>query len=84
MSWQKPVAEALVAGHPEIGEVHCLMVSKIGAPVSDPALVHVKLATHGGVTPDQLRGQTEEVVADHLTHIPELIEQLTAGKVRMF
>lgn len=78
------VAEALVAALAEVTEAHCLMVSKIGAPVSEPALVHVKLATQDGVAPDQLRDRIEELVADHLAQVPELIGQLTAGRVQIF
>lgn len=78
------IAEALVATLPEATEAHCLMVSKIGAPVSEPALVHLRLATRGEPLSDQLKRRTDEVVADHLGKLPELIGELGAGAVQLF
>lgn len=78
------IAEALIAALPEVTEAYCLLVSKIGAPVSEPALVHVKLATLDGMPLDQRRGRAEEVAADYLARVPELIGELAAGKVEVF
>ena len=78
------MAEAIVSSIPEVSSAHCLIVSKIGAAVSNPTLVHVKLATQDGMPPDRLRGRTEEITRDHLTRVPELISELVAGNVHVF
>lgn len=78
------IAEALVAALPEVAEAHCLLVSKIGAPVSDPALVHVKLATPDGMSLDRLRGQAREIVSARLAQTRELVREFAAGQVRVF
>ncbi|MEZ0061779.1 S-adenosylmethionine synthetase [Bradyrhizobium elkanii] len=77
-------AEKLVSLVPEIKEARCLFVSRIGAPVDNPALVHLHLATREGVPLEQVRGRTEEVVAAQLDRVPELIHELVAGTIGVF
>jgi S-adenosylmethionine synthetase len=60
------------------------MVSRIGAPVTRPALVQVKLGTRDGVPPGQLRPQVEEVVVDQLSRAPKLVDDFVAGTVAVF
>ena len=80
----KQVSETVVAAIPHISAAQCLIVSRIGAPVSTPALVHLKLATPDGVPLEQLREATAEVVSDHLGRVPELVGELVAGKIAVF
>jgi S-adenosylmethionine synthetase len=78
------MAEAIVSSIPEVSSAHCLIVSKIGAAVSSPALVHVKLATQDGMPPDRVKGRIEEITRDQLARISELISELVAGNVHVF
>jgi len=78
------LAEAMVASFRHIVEARCLIVSRIGAPVSEPALISVQLATLDDLPLDQLRGPVEDLVADHLNRISELIRQMVAGNVDVF
>jgi S-adenosylmethionine synthetase len=78
------IAEALVATVPEIARAQCLMVSRIGAPVSEPAIMHIKLATRNGAPADGLRTRVEEVAADRLASIPGLVEAFVAGTIELF
>jgi S-adenosylmethionine synthetase len=78
------LAEAIVASFPEISEARCLIVSKIGAPVSEPALVNVQLATSDKSPFERLRGPVEDLIADHFSRISELIGRLVAGQVDVF
>ena len=80
----KQVAAALISAIPEIVEAHCLIVSQIGAPISTPAFVHAKLATHDKVPLDGLRSRVEELVSDHLGRIRELVNELERGTVDVF
>ena len=80
----KRVAQTLVTVVPQVSAAQCLMVSRIGVPVSMPALVHIKLATHDGFPLEQLREPTVEIVSDHLGRIPELVGQLLAGEIHVF
>jgi S-adenosylmethionine synthetase len=80
----RDIAEALLATVPEIARAQCLMVSSIGAPVSEPAIMHIKLATRNGAPADGLRTRVEEVAADRLASIPGLVEAFVAGTIELF
>lgn len=78
------IAQALAADKSEIAKVQCLMVSKIGAPVSEPALVQVKLATKENVPVGSLRKQVEEEVASRLAQLPALVDRVVTGVINVF
>ena len=80
----RDIAEALVATVPEIARAQCLMLSSIGAPVSEPAIMHIKLATRNGAPADGLRTRVEEVAADRLASIPGLVDAFVAGTIELF
>jgi S-adenosylmethionine synthetase len=80
----REIAEMLVAAVPEIARAQCLMVSRIGAPVREPAVLQLKLATRDGVPPGQLRTRVEEIVADQLGRIPSLADAFVAGEIELF
>jgi S-adenosylmethionine synthetase len=80
----RDIAEALVATVPEIARAQCLMVSSIGAPVSEPAIMHIKLATGNGAPAEGLRTRVEEVAADRLASIPGLVDAFVAGTIELF
>ena len=60
------------------------MVSRIGSPVTDPALVHVKLATRDGVPPHTLERRVRDVTADRLALIPTFIDAFVAGTISVY
>jgi S-adenosylmethionine synthetase len=78
------LAEAMVAGSTKITEARCLIVSKIGAPVSEPALVNVQLAMRDNLPFEKLKRPMEDLVADHFSRISELIDNLVAGEIDVF
>jgi S-adenosylmethionine synthetase len=80
----KRVAETAVTTIPQVSAAQCLIVSRIGAPVSMPALVHLKMATRDGSPLEALRERTAEIVSDHLGRIPELVGELVAGEIHVF
>jgi S-adenosylmethionine synthetase len=80
----RDIAEALVATVPEIARAQCLMVSSIGAAVSEPAIMHIKLATGNGAPPDELRSRVEQIAAERLASIPGLVDAFVAGTIDLF
>lgn len=78
------VAETIVAAMPDVSEAHCLIVGRIGAPVSTPALVHLRLATREGVPVDRIRAQTAALVADQVGQVDGLSRDLVSGKVPVY
>ena len=80
----RDIAETLVATVPEIVAAQCLMVSRIGAPVTNPAVAQVKLATRDGIPVDKVGRRVEDVTADRLSRIPKLIDDFIAGTIGVF
>ena len=80
----RDIAAMLVASVPDIVAAQCFMVSRIGAPVTDPAIVQVKLATREDVPLNKVRRSVEDVAADRLSHIPKLIDDFIAGTIDIF
>jgi S-adenosylmethionine synthetase len=80
----KEIAEDLVSRHAEVEAVECLMVSKIGAPISSPALVQIRLATKDGVPPVDMRRPVEAVVAARLQSTSKLMDSFLTGSIKIF
>jgi S-adenosylmethionine synthetase len=80
----RDIAKILVASAPEILAAQCLMVSRIGAPVNDPAILQVKLATRDGIPVEKLRPHVEEITIVRLSRIPKLIDDFIAGACSVF
>jgi S-adenosylmethionine synthetase len=80
----RDIAETIVAAIPEIESAQCLMVSRIGTPVTLPAVVEIKLATREGAPIAPLRKQVEELVSSRVARIPDLIGGFVAGAVTVF
>jgi S-adenosylmethionine synthetase len=78
------IAEALAASADEITGVECLMVSKIGAPITEPAIVHIKLAVADGAPTARLRERAAATAADHIGRIPHLTERFAAGTIEIY
>lgn len=79
----RQIAEVLVKDQ-SVSAAECLLVSRIGRSVADPATVHVKLATRDGMPVELLRFRVEEVVADHLGRVAALIEAFLADAIDIF
>jgi len=80
----RDIAEAIVAAIPEIESAQCLMVSRIGAPVTLPALVQIKIATREGVPVTDLQKRIDALVGDRIARIPELVNGFVAGSISVF
>lgn len=80
----RDIAETLVATMPEIVAAQCLLVSRIGTPVTNPAVVQVKLATHDGMPVEKFEQQVRDATEDRLARIPALIDDFVAGRIHLF
>lgn len=80
----RDIAETMIASIPEIESAQCLMVSRIGAPVTIPAVVEIKIATHEGVPVTGLQARIETLVGDRIARIPELVSGFVAGSITVF
>jgi S-adenosylmethionine synthetase len=80
----RQIAETIVANIAAVEEAHCLMVSQIGAPISLPALVQVKLATKDSEPPERYRKQVEQFTTHHLSNISCVTAGLAEGTIAVF
>jgi S-adenosylmethionine synthetase len=78
------VASRLVAELPEVTAAECHLLSRIGRPVADPALAHLRLRTGDGSPAAQLSARAGEVLAAELERLPELLDALVAGQIAVF
>jgi S-adenosylmethionine synthetase len=80
----REIAEMLVASNSEIVAAQCFMVSRIGQPLTNPALLQVKMATRDGVPAAEFEGRVNEVATNCLSRLPILIDDFVAGAIEIF
>jgi S-adenosylmethionine synthetase len=62
------MAAALVAGREDVAGVECFLVSRIGRPIDEPDLVHVRVAPRGGASVDAAAAQA--IAREHVAALP--------------
>jgi S-adenosylmethionine synthetase len=70
------IAEALVSGIEGAREAHVLLVSRIGAPIEEPQIVHVRLCPETPARVAELAPRAKEITRHHLAEINSLWELL--------
>jgi S-adenosylmethionine synthetase len=75
------VASALCARISGVRSVSVHLVSRIGAPVREPQLVHLHFWFEPGLTPEAVEAQAREVVADELAALDRLYEDFLEHRV---
>lgn len=78
------IAAGLVRDVPGVRGAECLLVSRIGRPVDEPQVVDVELTLAEGVEAEDVRAAVERQVRERLAGIPELREEILAGRVLLF
>ena len=78
------IAETLVAEEPGITAAQCLLLGQIGAPVAEPALIHIKLATQDKTPVAQFERRVDEVSRAHLGRTLQLVDDFIAGTIDVF
>ena len=71
------IAEAIVEEVPEISEVHCMLVSRIGQSITDPQIAHVRVRSTQPSAPDSAR--VDAIVRQQLDALPSLQRELLDG-----
>lgn len=78
------IARAIVAAYPQVSQAHCLMVSRIGSPITAPAMVELKIATYHPGLASGLRRELEAIVAGVLAALPGRIDDFVAGRIDLY
>ena len=80
----REIAETLIAKEPDIAAAQCLLMGQIGTPVTEPALLHIKLATRDGAPVAQFERRADEIARSHLCRTSELVDDFIAGSIDVF
>jgi len=76
------IADAIVATCPEVSDVTCLLVSRIGSPADTPQLVELQVHTRDGIPLDVVRPAVEEIAQARLRDLAQLPQLLlTRGSI---
>jgi S-adenosylmethionine synthetase len=80
----REIAATLVAEVPDIGAAQCFLMGQIGAPIAEPALLHVKLATRNGIAVSQFERRVDEISRSLLGRSSELVDRFVSGAIDVF
>lgn len=78
------IASALVAQIPAIEEAQCLLVSRIGAPITEPAFIELRIGEREGRLSDRLQRDARDIVDSEFERLPALVKEFISGAVRLF
>lgn len=77
------IAQEIVEQVAEIRSAQCVLVSRIGRPITEPALADVALCTEGGQAGADFRPRIEEILRGQLEGIGSLVDRLLAGDIAL-
>jgi S-adenosylmethionine synthetase len=77
-------AEEAVREIPGVAAAECLIASRIGAPIDQPALFHLRVATAPGATLPALAPALRERARGACARLPGLWRRIVAGEARLF
>jgi len=75
------ISQDLVDAMPEVCEAQCVLVSRIGDPVSEPQIVEIRLRRGDAGPVAELATRAREIARDQLERLPALAEELLEGRL---
>jgi S-adenosylmethionine synthetase len=78
------IAQAIVERIDAVVAAECFLLSRIGHPVTDPALADVRLHLRADASLGHVRSDVEEIVRAHVESIAVVSREILAGQVRLF
>ena len=78
------IARRLVADLPEVLYAECLLVSRIGAPITTPAVAEVRIALADPAALPDLSAPVEALVADALARLPATVDAFLDGAISLY
>ncbi len=75
------IADDLVGAIGDILTAQCMLVSRIGEPISQPQVVDIRILPHRTTRVSALASRVEEIVRVHLDGIGQLAEELLDGRL---
>ena len=77
----REIADTLVREGGDVVAAECYLLSRIGSPITEPALIDVCLARSDGGSASDYAAWAEEVARDHINRIPDKVEDYVAGRI---
>ncbi len=77
------IAQELVEEIPALAEAHCWLVSRIGSPITEPEIVHLRLRDAEGRPTGAHSAAAVEIVRARLERLPDLAGDLLDGRIRL-
>jgi S-adenosylmethionine synthetase len=78
------IAAAVIEHVADVTEAHCVLLSRIGRPVTDPVLADMRVRTRDHVPVDAVRAEVLAIVHDGIASLPTLAREILSGGVRLF
>lgn len=75
------IASALVSAHADVLAAECYLLSRIGALVTAPAVIDIRLTTRDAQPVSDFAGWSEEIARDHVGRIPDMVEDFIEGRI---
>ncbi|HYM03398.1 MAG TPA: methionine adenosyltransferase [Stellaceae bacterium] len=80
----RAIAESVVRDVPEVVAAECYLASRIGRPVKEPQLAHLRLRTRDGKPAAELAWEVEPILHAHLAELDTLWRTLLTSAVPLF
>ncbi len=80
----RTIAELIVSDLPVAAAAQCYLASEIGRPLTEPAIVHVRLTTRDGSAAGRLEPTINQVVGRNLLQATKLVDRFVAGAIDVF
>ncbi len=77
------IAETLVDELSEVARSECYLLSQIGAPVTEPAVVDIRLRTQDGQPASAISEGVEGIARDKIARIPDMIQDFIDGRINI-
>jgi len=76
------IAETIVGQVAEVTEAHCCLLSRIGQPITEPAVISLKLRA-ASLSPS-IREQAQAVAMEQMTRLCDLWQPILEGRICLF
>jgi S-adenosylmethionine synthetase len=77
------IADGVVREVPGVREAHCWLVSRIGSPITEPQIVHLRLRDADGRPATVHAASAEAIARAELARLPELADELLDGRLAL-
>ncbi|HWA23710.1 MAG TPA: methionine adenosyltransferase [Caulobacterales bacterium] len=78
------IAHEIVEAISPVRRAQCLLVGRIGAPITEPAFVELKLETEPGVSNDDVAPAAQTIAANVVANLPKQVSAFIAGDLSVY